>query len=208
MSSNPVLWSSIGFWILMLGLVGDFIALFVPSGRTEKMLAGFFTVLIAVGVGVEHEADKIRFGPRSLSVEHAKAIAESLKPLAMIAEPKGIPERADIIAFPVTNEAIQLAHELNAILNAAEWNSSMGLERGEDLGVTVTGVAAFSMLDSPKSSRCAKALASELNPRGIMANALSGVPPGILPCSDPRIHGNPKTDPSCSRILVIVGDHP
>ena len=53
MSNNPVLWSSIGFWILIIGLVGDFVVLFIPLKRLEKTLAAIFTVLIAIGVTVE-----------------------------------------------------------------------------------------------------------------------------------------------------------
>jgi len=52
-------WSSMGYWILVAGLVGDIIVLVVPShrDRLEKVLAAFFTIVIIVGVAIEHRAD-------------------------------------------------------------------------------------------------------------------------------------------------------
>jgi hypothetical protein len=52
-------WSSVGYWILVAGLVGDIIVLVVPRHRErlEKILAAFFTVVIIVGVAIEHRAD-------------------------------------------------------------------------------------------------------------------------------------------------------
>lgn len=53
------LWSSVGYWILVVGLVGDIAVLVVPKHRErlEKLLAAFFTIVIIVGVAIEHRAD-------------------------------------------------------------------------------------------------------------------------------------------------------
>src|SRR5271163_2133177 len=128
MSNNPIFWSSVGFWILMVGLGGDFIVLFIPSGRTEKRLAAIFTVLIAIGVFVEHVADAKRFGSRVLSAEQQADIAASLKPLSLMPDPKGIPERADIVVFPLTSEGVRLSNQIVSMLQIAGWNANMGRE--------------------------------------------------------------------------------
>ncbi len=54
-------WSSIGYWILVAGLVGDILVLVIPRHRErlEKVLAGIFTIVIIVGVAIEHREDKI-----------------------------------------------------------------------------------------------------------------------------------------------------
>jgi len=51
--------SSIGYWILVAGLAGDILVLVVPRHRQrlEKILTAFFTIVIIVGVAVEHRAD-------------------------------------------------------------------------------------------------------------------------------------------------------
>lgn len=52
-------WSSVGYWIPVAGLVGDIVVLVVPKHRErlEKILAAFFTIVIIVGVAIEHRAD-------------------------------------------------------------------------------------------------------------------------------------------------------
>lgn len=53
-------WSSVGFWILVAGLVGDLLVLLVPKNRNrlEARLTMIFTFAIIVGVSVERIADK------------------------------------------------------------------------------------------------------------------------------------------------------
>jgi hypothetical protein len=64
LEANPEFWSSVGFWILVAGLVGDgFVIILVPSGKLEKILAVACTGVIIVGIAVEHVADSYRFGP-------------------------------------------------------------------------------------------------------------------------------------------------
>jgi hypothetical protein len=52
-------WSAVGYWILVAGLVGDIIVIAIPAhkARLEKALAVFFTIVIIVGVAIEHRAD-------------------------------------------------------------------------------------------------------------------------------------------------------
>jgi len=66
----------------MVGLVGDFVVLFIQSGKVEKRLAVTFTTLIAIGVAVEHFADAKRFAPRSLSASQQKTLVTKLSKFA------------------------------------------------------------------------------------------------------------------------------
>lgn len=52
-------WRSVGYWLLVIGLIGDIIILVIPEhrNRLEKILSLFFTVVIIVGVAIEHRAD-------------------------------------------------------------------------------------------------------------------------------------------------------
>jgi hypothetical protein len=52
-------WSSVGYWTLVAGLVGDILVLVVPRHRErlEKILTAFFTIVIIIGVAIEHRAD-------------------------------------------------------------------------------------------------------------------------------------------------------
>jgi hypothetical protein len=52
-------WSSVGYWILVAGLVGDVLVLVVPRHRErlEKILTAVFTIVIIAGVAIEHRAD-------------------------------------------------------------------------------------------------------------------------------------------------------
>jgi hypothetical protein len=57
--ANEEFWSSVGYWIVVGGLVGDIIVLVVPKHREhlEKVLSAIFTIVIIIGVAIEHRAD-------------------------------------------------------------------------------------------------------------------------------------------------------
>jgi len=57
--ANEEFWSSVGYWILVAGLVGDIVVLVVPKHRErlEKVFAALFTIVIILGVAIEHRAD-------------------------------------------------------------------------------------------------------------------------------------------------------
>src|ERR1035437_4455843 len=52
-------WSSLGYWILAIGLAGDILVLVIPRHRErlEKILSAVFIVIIIFGVTIEHNAD-------------------------------------------------------------------------------------------------------------------------------------------------------
>jgi hypothetical protein len=57
--ASEMFWSSIGYWVLAVGLAGDILVLVIPKHRErlEKILSGFFIIVIIVGVTIEHNAD-------------------------------------------------------------------------------------------------------------------------------------------------------
>jgi hypothetical protein len=208
MPNNPIFWSSVGFWLLIIGLAGDFIVLFISSGTTEKRLAAVFTVLIAIGVSIEHIADSRRFGARTLSSQQQADIEVALKPLSLMPDPKGVPERADVVVFPISTEAVKLSNQIVASLKAATWNADLGQENGSFFGVAVSGVVVFVRgIDSQKGVTCATKLVEQLNAHGISAQ-FAGATPKWQSCTGANMADRLKTDPVCSMLLVLVGDHP
>jgi hypothetical protein len=57
--NNAEFWSSFGYGTLVVGLIGDIFVLVVPPHRErlEKILSAFFTIVIIIGVAIEHRAD-------------------------------------------------------------------------------------------------------------------------------------------------------
>lgn len=146
--------------------------------------------------------------PRRLNTQQQAAIAASLKPLSLMPDPKGIPEQADVIVFPLTAEAAALSDQIVATLKAATWNADLGQEHGVFFGVAISGVAVFVHgLDSPKAKACATKLTEELKANGILAR-FAGPVPGWESCTELGMESRLETDPVCSALLVIVGDHP
>jgi hypothetical protein len=79
MSNNPLFWSSVGFWILVAGLVSEgLVILFVSSLRLEKIFSVLCTIVIIAGVSIEHRADAKRFAPRTLSPEQQDRLISKL----------------------------------------------------------------------------------------------------------------------------------
>jgi uncharacterized membrane protein len=77
--NNPALWSSVGFWILVGGLIGDVLVIgLVPSGKLEKVLAVLCTLVVIAGVAIEHAADAQRFADRRLTAEQQHSIQDVL----------------------------------------------------------------------------------------------------------------------------------
>lgn len=92
MDINPALLSSMGFWILIAGLVGEgLVIVLVPSGKLEKAFSVFCTIVIIGGVAVERIGDKQRFGPRRLTPAQQEKIAIKLRRFAG--------ERIDVLAY-------------------------------------------------------------------------------------------------------------
>lgn len=96
----------------MVGLAGDFAVLFVKSGKLEKRLAASFTILIAVGVAVEHFADAKLLAPRLLTKSLQERMSQELKPFA------GTPF---VLAVDPESEAINFMSQVASVLSRAGW---------------------------------------------------------------------------------------
>lgn len=206
MSNNPVLWSSIGFWILIIGLVGDFVVLFIPLKRLEKTLAAIFTVLIAIGVTVEHMADAKRFGPRMLNSSQEQAVIDELRKFAHPIKGQAWTERADINVNPVTFEGVALARQIESMLKAAEWNAGiMQAEANGPFSALVSGVMVRPTSESASAS-CANALVRVLRANGIQAFTAPTV--NFMGCGSMPPMYNRQKDPFCFMLVVVVGSRP
>jgi len=165
MQANPALWSSIGFWILVAGLVGEGIVIVVvPSGKLEKALSVLCTILIIAGVTIEHVADAKRFGPRRLSADQVQHLVTLLKPFA---------GQEFSLAVAPDPEAIDLLKTIDSVVNAAGWRvipaqMQSDVAVGKAAQVFTTGVRIqFAMNASAETIRRAKILAAALNDDGI-----------------------------------------
>ena len=59
--------NSVGLYLIIVGLVAEAVVVFfVPSGRSEKLLSISFTLVIALGVWVEHVGTEALSAPRTL----------------------------------------------------------------------------------------------------------------------------------------------
>jgi len=112
--NNPEFWSSVGFWVLVGGLVGEGLVIsFVPSGKLEKALAVLCTLVVIVGVAVEHIADSRRLADRTLSDGQVATIVADLKPF------EG--QLFQITTFWDMREPLALSNRLYGALIAAGW---------------------------------------------------------------------------------------
>jgi hypothetical protein len=154
MFSNPTLWSAIGFWILVVGLVGDVIVLFVPSGKLEKTLAAIFTAIVIAGVTVEHVADAQRFGVRDLSEGQQNSIAYQLSEF--------VGQDVEIFVYADDPEISHLGDCLRAVMSKSRWNL-VSFMTGTEYGRSVVGILIELDSSADTTSRnAAAALASAL----------------------------------------------
>jgi len=183
-------------------------------GKSSEKIAELTGENLKLSIKLEEERlalekYKAERAPRTLTREQQESVAKKLKPLARIPHPDGVPERVDLVMFPVNSETTSLLSQIAAALSMAEWNVSSTMQDGASLGVAVVGVHVMIMPDSPKSLTCAGALAAALSDENIEAHE-GPVIPNMHSCKEiiPNEPDRYKTDPYCSRILVFVGDHP
>lgn len=170
MYTNPTLWSSIGFWILVAGLGGEvLVILFVSSLKVEKVLGALCTLVIIIGVGIEHRADTIRLSGRILDPTQQESITKELSPF--------LGTRFTIRAYNDDENAVKLLSTISAVLLKAGWvemppTGIMGflLVRGVSVEVRPAHAAAL--------EPAAKHLAAALRAQGI--EATEKVAPGSV----------------------------
>jgi hypothetical protein len=195
-ASDPVFWSSVGFWVLMVGLFGDILVIFVPSGRMEKILLILFSILIAVGVWVEHKADAVRFGPRLLDEAQQATVSSQLSAF--------VGQRVDLTWDLESFEERDFAATLKAALEKGHWQAQeFPAAPGVNRMPIVRGV--LIMTGENDTSEAAGA---------VLLRALHSVHVVVVmaPLTQffPSFAGRDRhsTDPYDMRVLLIVGIHP
>jgi hypothetical protein len=107
---SPAALKSAGIWAIVAGLIAEAVAIVaIPSGSNEKLVSVICTVVIALGVWVEHVGSAALEAPRQKLIEPPAIRARIL---------------ATLERFPGTKYDIGHPHE-----NAREaWNFLWGLE--------------------------------------------------------------------------------
>ena len=194
----------------------------IITKRRKAITKGLAAILILAGVGIEawagsktddiiarmrtpqriaseqQPANVSQLAPRRFTSEQQSAIASQLRPLL-----KAGPERADVLAFPSTSEAVAFAHDIVTAMKDADWGADMGKEDPGFFGIDVSGVGVFAQAHNGKSRERALAAVEALKRYDAGAFFGGDIPrwPGCLPPVA-------KTNPYCTMILVIVGNQP
>ena len=144
--------------------------------------------------------------PRTLTAEQQRAIAKKMTAWTTIPNTSS---RQSVAVFP-TNEAFesaQLADQIAAALgpepNGAGWSMN---RNAVTMGIpmVVSGVGIFTS-SNVRGNMVAAALAEALNEEGITAFI---TPQKWKGCEENKVTTHPDTEPFCSHVSVLVGDHP
>jgi len=201
-SADTLRW--VGLGVVVLGSILQTINGLAFRGNITwtRVLAVVFAALVSI-VGVLFLF--ISNAPRNLTSGQQATIANKLRPLALIPEPSGKPERIDIDVFPQIGEAVSLANQIENAVKLAGWERVSPIRSTQpSSGMVVSGVEVLMTAGSEKSRRCAEGLAKALNDAGVKAS-LGDIP---LPPPKEECSNSPKDDPYCSRVLVMVGERP
>jgi hypothetical protein len=114
LASTPHELKSLGTDVLLIGVAGEIVVLFVPSRWriAEKAASAFFVLLVIVGIWIEHVADDWLSAPRTLSEDAANRVINKIKAFA------GTPFDFAINASP---EPQSIAKRLGEALERAGW---------------------------------------------------------------------------------------
>jgi len=144
--------------------------------------------------------------PRHLTPDQQRTIAQKMAAWTKI--PNSSDGVQDVAVYPSTGtfESTHLADEIAAAL-ARPPGAGWGINRNAvNFGspMMVLGVGIFTSSNS-RGQAVAAALAKALNEEGILAFV---IPQKWKGCEDNKITEHPDTEPYCSLVSVIVGDHP
>jgi hypothetical protein len=134
--ASPEFWGAAGFWLLMVGLAGEFAVIFISlrQRQLEKGLAAFFTGMVVIGVYVGHVGDDAIFQrvseraakaeqqlveiktPRTLREESKTRLLNCLR-----ASPKG---KVYIRPAVIDTDGPLLAKQLSEVFAAADFSVS------------------------------------------------------------------------------------
>ncbi|HKW98668.1 MAG TPA: hypothetical protein VJN43_13105 [Bryobacteraceae bacterium] len=204
----------VGEWILVIGIAGELLV--AVAGlvrhlriRLEKLAAIAFTALILFGLGIENiggnrAGDVVRRmrTPRSLNENQKKRVATKIS--------KFRGQGYEIRKSGTTAEQSGLLIDISVVLDLhAHWQLLSSPTAWSDS--TARGVI-IEPTREPQSIRAAQELSDALNAEGILAFNIGGSrdissPPAFLPdCEGAKEHRLPQV--YCSRVSILVGDHP
>jgi hypothetical protein len=164
---DPYFLKSLGFSVLIVGLIGDFIALFVPASRRalEKTLGVVSILLIIAGVATERFAEHIidtGNGPRHISPVEGSALSDDMHAFAG--------EEFTILNYTDEVEATELTDAVKAALDKAGWRYSPPKFGEQLLNTGLTGVLIrINIASDEKTTDAAKALETGLNKKSIVS---------------------------------------
>jgi hypothetical protein len=155
--------SSAGFWLIIVGLIGEAIVIFVPVGRrrVEKGLSLAFTVMIAFGVAAEHIGDSEKSSPRHLSDSQRTKVITALKAFDH--------QKFQMITYPRRDECSSTFMLVYGILTDAGWVRD-GSPQGIPIGSMQSVLVNATDKSDEQTKHAAEALTSALNSNGIVSN--------------------------------------
>jgi len=143
--------------------------------------------------------------PRTLTASQQRTIAQKMSTWRNIPNSSGL---QSVAVFPTggTWESAQLADLIAAALGSGQGAGWSVNRNSVNMGIpmVVSGVGMFTSSNA-RGQAVAAALAKALNEEGIMAFVISQKWKG---CEDNKITDHPDTEPYCSHVSVMVGDHP
>jgi hypothetical protein len=142
--------------------------------------------------------------PRNLTVDQQRTIAEKMSAWTKIPNSGAV---QSVAVFPTTGtfESAHLADQIAAALGPGQagWTvNRYPVTFGNPM--SVSGVGMFTS-SNVRGQAVAAALAKSLNEEGIAAFVIDKKWKG---CEDSKITEHPDSDPFCSHVSVMIGDHP
>lgn len=190
--ASAVTLKTVGLWLIILGLVAEAaVIIFVPSGSVEKSLSVTFTLVIALGVWVEHIGAESIAGPRVLTQEQRGRIVDKLKQFSGT--------EYDVAISDSEPEILDLVLAIELVLSTAGWTeldwkgTGQALIRGGKplirLGASVTNVWIGTHTGQPdKLFEFALALSNALKAEGVEAVAKWLIPHEMSSTNANAIH--------------------
>lgn len=141
--------------------------------------------------------------PRDLTIEQRKVIAEQMSRWTRLPNSDA---RQSVAVF-TTNSLFESAHLADQIASALGVGAGAGWSvnrNSAQFGMLVSGVGLYTSSNT-RGQAVAAALAATLNAEGIVAFVIEQKSKG---CEEYNLTEHPDTEPYCSHVSVMVGDHP
>ncbi len=140
--------------------------------------------------------------PRTLSPEQQHTLVEKMLAWANLPN-SNIPQSVAVFSTSGVFESKNLANQIAVVLEKAGWRVNRNsVHFGNPM--SVSGVGLFSS-SNPRGQSVAIALVNALNSEGIGAFIIDKKWKG---CEDNKITTHIDTEPFCSHVSIMVGDHP